>query len=49
VEHKITPGLEIGGWVELPGGEIRPGDWVILTRQAALVNGARVRAAGGGR
>ncbi len=49
VEHKITPGVEIGGWVELPGGEIRPGDWVILTRQATLVNGAPVRPVGGGR
>jgi len=48
VEHKITPGAEIEGWVEIQGGEIRPGDPVVLTRQAALVNGMRVRTAPAG-
>lgn len=45
VEHKITPGADFGDWVETPGGEIQPGDLVVLSGQAALVNGMRVRTA----
>ncbi len=44
VEHKITPGAEIGGWIEVPGDRIRPGDQVAVSNLAALVNGAQVKA-----
>lgn len=47
VEHKIVPGVELDGWVEVPGSELQPGDLVILNRQATLVNGMPVRIAGG--
>ncbi|MBM3745963.1 MAG: efflux RND transporter periplasmic adaptor subunit [Acidobacteria bacterium] len=43
VEHKITPGAEIEGWVEAPGDRIRPGDQVAVSRLAALTDGAPVR------
>jgi len=43
VEHKIAPGMELGGWVEVPGDQIRPGEAVIVSAQAALVDGAPVR------
>lgn len=49
VEHKITPGVEIEGWVEATGEVIRPGDPVIVTGLASLVNGAPVRTASEGR
>ncbi|MCS7314608.1 MAG: efflux RND transporter periplasmic adaptor subunit [Bryobacterales bacterium] len=42
-EHRVTPGLELGDWVEASGAEIRPGDEVIVSGQALLVNGAPVR------
>jgi len=45
VEHKITPGAEAGGWVEVPGDRIRPGDQVAVSRLAMLVDGAEVRPA----
>jgi len=43
VEHKIAPGMELDGWVEVPGGAVQPGDLVILDRQAVLVNGMPVK------
>ncbi len=46
-EHKITPGADIGGWVEMPAGVIRPGDEVAVSRLAMLVDGARVKAVRG--
>ena len=42
IEHKITPGAEIDGWVEAPGDRIRPGDQVAVSRLAALTDGAPV-------
>ncbi|MEK7405672.1 MAG: efflux RND transporter periplasmic adaptor subunit [Acidobacteriota bacterium] len=43
-EHKITPGPDIEGWVEMPAGAVRPGDEVAVSRLAMLVDGARVKA-----
>ncbi len=42
-ENKVTPGGEIDGWVEVPGGNIHPGDQVAVSRLAALIDGAAVR------
>ena len=46
-EVKLTPGAEIEGWVEAPGGGIRAGDQVAVSRLAALVDGAPVRVEAG--
>jgi len=46
-EQKITPGAEIDGWVEVPGGGIRAGDQVAVSRLAALTDGAPVRVESG--
>jgi len=43
VEQKIVPGMELGAWVEAPASQIRPGDMVVVSGQATLVNGAPVR------
>ena len=43
VEQKIVPGMELGAWVEAPASQIRPGDMVVVSGQASLVNGAPVR------
>ncbi len=43
VEHKITPGAEVAGWAEVPADVIRPGDLVVVSGQAVLVNGTPVR------
>ena len=43
VEQKIVPGMELGAWVEAPPSQIRPGDMVVVSGQATLVNGAPVR------
>ena len=42
VESRITPGQEIGGWIEVPGDTVRPGDRVAVTRLGMLINGAQV-------
>lgn len=49
IEHRVTPGEELAGWVEVPDSEIRPGEPVVLTRLEALSNGAAVRMAAAGR
>ena len=41
-ENKITPGAEIGGWVEVPTGRVRPGDLVAVSKLGMLVDGAQV-------
>jgi len=46
-EKKITPGVEIDGWVEVPGGDVRVGDQVAVSRLAALTDGAPVRVEAG--
>ncbi|MDP2999633.1 MAG: efflux RND transporter periplasmic adaptor subunit [Bryobacterales bacterium] len=42
VEIRLTPGLEVDGWVEAPGGLVRAGELVATSNLAALVNGAPV-------
>ncbi|MEO8128251.1 MAG: hypothetical protein ABI822_14215, partial [Bryobacteraceae bacterium] len=43
VEHKITPGQELKGWVELPNAEIKAGDRVAVSSLSQLIQGAPVR------
>lgn len=43
VEQKIVPGIRRDGWVEAPGGQIRPGDQVAVSDLATLIDGAAVR------
>ena len=43
LETKITPGVEINGWLEVPASRIHPGDQVAVSRLAALIDGAPVR------
>ncbi len=42
VEIRLTPGQEVDGWVEAPGGLVRAGELVATSNLAALVNGAPV-------
>jgi len=42
-EHKITPGQEVKGWVELPNAEIKAGDRVAVSSLSQLIQGASVR------
>jgi RND family efflux transporter MFP subunit len=46
VEHRITPGTDLGAFVEVPGSEIKPGDQVAVSRTGQLVNGAPVKVEG---
>jgi RND family efflux transporter MFP subunit len=48
VEAKISPGQDLGGWIEVPRDVIRPGEQVAVSSLARLVNGAPVRIAGSG-
>jgi RND family efflux transporter MFP subunit len=42
-EHKVTPGQQINGWIEIPGEEIKAGDRVAISGLSQLVHGAPVR------
>ncbi len=42
-EHKLVPGSDLGGWIEVPGDQVRPGDRVAVSRLTQLVNGTQVR------
>jgi RND family efflux transporter MFP subunit len=42
VELRLTPGQEVGGWVEVSGDLIRAGEPVAISNLPALVNGAPV-------
>jgi len=42
VEIRLSPGQEVDGWVEAPGGVVRAGELVATSNLAALVNGAPV-------
>jgi RND family efflux transporter MFP subunit len=42
VENRIAPGQEIGGWIEVPGDSVRPGDRVAVSRLGMLIDGAQV-------
>jgi RND family efflux transporter MFP subunit len=43
---QVQPGREENGWVEIPGGIIKPGDKLAAGNLAALVDGTRVRLTG---
>jgi RND family efflux transporter MFP subunit len=42
-EHKIPPGRELDGWMEVPSDQIRAGDQVATNNTAVLTDGAEVR------
>jgi RND family efflux transporter MFP subunit len=44
VEHRITPGQEIKGWIEVPREEIKAGDEVAVSALPQLIQNAAVRA-----
>jgi RND family efflux transporter MFP subunit len=46
VEAKITPGQDLGNWVEVPSDVVKPGDQVAVSGLARLVDGAPVRVTG---
>jgi RND family efflux transporter MFP subunit len=46
-ENKVTPGEEIGGWVEIPDGNVHAGDRVAVSDLPNLVDGLAVRAGTG--
>jgi len=48
VEKRVVPGIEIDGWVEVPGDGIHPGDPVAVSHVATLTNGMPVRLAPAG-
>jgi RND family efflux transporter MFP subunit len=44
VERRITPGQEIGDWIEVPGDAVNPGDSVAVTQLGQLIGGTPVTA-----
>jgi len=43
-EHRLVPGQEIGGgWIELPGGEVKAGERVATSKLPMLTEGMMVR------
>lgn len=46
VEVRLAPGQEVEGWVEVPGGLVRPGEPVAVSNLPALVDGAPVERKG---
>ncbi|MGA1993762.1 MAG: efflux RND transporter periplasmic adaptor subunit [Bryobacteraceae bacterium] len=47
VENKVTPGVEVGGWIEIPGGAIHAGDQVAVSKLPTLIDGLAVRTEAG--
>ncbi len=43
-ENKVTPGVEVDGWIEIPGGAIHAGDQVAVSKLPTLIDGLAVRA-----
>jgi membrane fusion protein (multidrug efflux system) len=43
VELKITPGQDLGSWIEVPRESVNPGDQVVVSGLTQLINGAAVR------
>lgn len=43
IEHKVTPGQQINGWIELPNAEVKAGDRVAISALSQLIQGAPVR------
>jgi RND family efflux transporter MFP subunit len=39
----FTPGMELDGWVEVPGDAVKPGDRVAISELGTLTNGTKVR------
>lgn len=48
VEHRIVPGRDLGGVIEVQDGKVQPGDQVAISRLGMLTDGASVRVASGG-
>jgi RND family efflux transporter MFP subunit len=46
VEHRVSPGREIDGWMEVPASVIRAGDQVAVSNVFALIDGAEVKTEG---
>ncbi|MCL4851721.1 MAG: efflux RND transporter periplasmic adaptor subunit [Bryobacteraceae bacterium] len=44
IEHKISPGIDFGDWVEIPAGTIQAGEKVAISRLGMLTQGAKVQA-----
>lgn len=42
IEHKVTPGQQINGWIELPNAEVKAGDRVAISSLPQLIQGAPV-------
>ena len=42
IERRFIPGIEQGGWVEVPPDAVRPNDRVAVSNLGALVNGSFV-------
>lgn len=49
VEHKVPPGIEMNGWVEVPGESVKVGDLVAVSGLQLLIHGAQVRITRDGR
>ncbi|MGO9662842.1 MAG: efflux RND transporter periplasmic adaptor subunit [Polyangia bacterium] len=47
VENKVTPGVEVEGWIEIPGGTIHAGDQVAVSKLPTLIDGLPVRGEAG--
>jgi RND family efflux transporter MFP subunit len=43
VEHKIAPGQEVDGWVEVPRDQVNAGEHVAVSGLAQLINGMPVK------
>lgn len=46
IEQRVTPGMELGDWVEVPREAVLPGEQVAVSGLQQLVNGSAVRTAG---
>ncbi len=49
VEHKVPPGIEMNGWVEVPAEIVKAGDLVAVNHLQLLIDGAQVKIARGGK
>jgi RND family efflux transporter MFP subunit len=43
VEVRVAPGEQAGGWVEVPGESVKPGEQIAVSNLPALISGAKVR------
>jgi multidrug efflux pump subunit AcrA (membrane-fusion protein) len=49
IEHKVPPGIELNGWVEVPAEAVKAGDLVAVNHLRQLIHGAQVKVARGGK